>query len=70
MVFKVNAVELTATTELPKVKHAIVTVTPELPAIDPSFRVNMTDVPETMGPDAKLKVAQLRVSVGAGDVTM
>ncbi len=70
MVCKVNAVELTATTELPKVKPDIVNVTPEPPEIDPAFNVNTTDVPETMGLDAKLKIAQLRVSVGAGDVTI
>ncbi len=46
--------EPTATTELPKVKPDIVTATSELPAIDPAFRVNMTDVPETMGLGEKL----------------
>ncbi len=54
MVFTVNTSELTATTELPKVKPDIVTTTPELSAIDPAIRVNMTDVPETMGLDEKL----------------
>ena len=54
MVRIANAVEFTATTELPKVRPDIVTVTPELPAIDPAFRVNMTDVPETMGLGEKL----------------
>ena len=49
-----NAVEFTATTELPKVRPDIVTATPELPAIDPAFRVNMTDVPAAMGLDVKL----------------